>query len=141
MSNREASRNLEIEYRTNAPLSIEEIIRVYDSSGLKRPTKDVERIRQMFDNSNFVMTAWLGERVIGISRALTDFSFCCYLSDLAVEKEYQKQGVGKELIRRTKEELGDEVMVLLLSAPAAMEYYPKIGMETVQNGFIINRKK
>lgn len=131
---------LGIEYKINVPLETEEIIRVYNDSGLNRPTGDKERIKQMFDNSNFVMTAWINGKLVGISRALTDFVYCCYLSDLAVAKEYQKQGIGKELVWRTKEALGEKVMLLLLAAPTAMEYYPKIDMEVVPNGFIIKRE-
>jgi len=75
-----------------------------------------------------------------MARSVTDFSFCCYLSDLAVRKEYQKLGIGKELIRITKEKIGESVMLLLLSTPLAMGFYPKVGFEKVENGFIIKRK-
>ena len=94
----------------------------------------------MFANSNLTISAWDGEKLVGVSRALTDFSFCCYLSDLAVRKEYQKLGIGKELIRITKENIGESVMLLLLSAPAAMDYYPKVGFEKIDNAFEIKRK-
>jgi ribosomal protein S18 acetylase RimI-like enzyme len=95
----------------------------------------------MFANSNLTITAWDKDKLVGISRSVTDFSFCCYLSDLAVRKEYQKMGIGKKLIAITRENIGESVMLLLLSAPPAMEYYPKIGFEKVTNGFIIKRKK
>ncbi len=114
---------------------------IYDDSGLRRPTKDKVRIKKMFDNSNLVISAWNKDELVGISRALTDFSYCCYLSDLAVKKKFQKCGIGKELIRITKEQIGENSMLLLLSAPEAMEYYPKIGMEKAGNGFFIKREK
>jgi ribosomal protein S18 acetylase RimI-like enzyme len=67
---------------------------------------------------------------VGISRALTDFSYCCYLSDLAVDLAYQHQGIGKRLIAETHKHGGaEEVMLMLLAAPAAVGYYPKIGMQ------------
>jgi predicted N-acetyltransferase YhbS len=95
----------------------------------------------MYANSNLVVTAWDDERLVGISRALTDFSYCCYLSDLAVANNYQKAGIGKMLVALTKEFLGDECMLLLLAAPSAIDYYPKIGMEKLDNAFMIKRKQ
>lgn len=118
-----------------------EIIKVYDSSGINRPTNNIKRISKMYDNSNLVITAWNENELIGISRSLTDFCYACYLSDLAVKLEYQKEGIGKKLIELTQNEIGDETALILLSAPIAMEYYPKIGFEEVKNGFIIKRKK
>lgn len=129
-----------ITYQINSILNLDEIIHVYNDSGLRRPTNDKERIKKMFENSNLVISAWDKNIVVGISRAITDFSYCCYLSDLAVIKAYQKMGIGKELIRITKEQIGENAMLLLLSAPEAMEYYPKIGMENVKNGFLFKRE-
>ena len=116
------------------------VMDLYADSGLNRP-KDADRIARMYGNSNLIVTAWDGRTLVGVSRALTDFCYCCYLSDLAVRRSYQHQGIGKELIRLTKERIGDESMLLLLSAPAAMEYYPKVGLEKVDNGFMIKRVK
>jgi len=129
-----------IEYKINEPLTEASIIEVYRSSGIIRPVQDIDRIKMMFQNSNLIVSAWLSGELIGISRALTDFAYCCYLSDLAVKKEYQHKGIGKRLVEITKETIGDKVMLLLLSAPNAMDYYPKIGLEKVHNGFIIKRK-
>lgn len=132
---------MNITYRSDITPAIDVIIAVYDSSGINRPTYDKERIAKMYANSNLVVTAWDENLLVGISRSLTDFCFCCYLSDLAVRKEYQKLGIGKKLISITKEKIGEQCMLLLLSAPTAMEYYPKVGFEKVNNGFIINRSK
>ena len=123
---------MSIIFRTDIFPDADQIIDVYDSSGINRPTKDKERISKMYKNSNLVVTAWEGDQLVGISRALTDFCYCCYLSDLAVKKEYQHIGIGKKLIELTKEKLGDQVMLLLLAAPAAIDYYPKLGMEKVE---------
>jgi GNAT superfamily N-acetyltransferase len=130
---------MEIIYKTGIIPEKELVAELYKSSGLNRPIEDKERIGQMYTNSNLVITAWDGEALVGVARSLTDFCYCCYLSDLAVRKEYQKIGIGKRLIALTKEEIGDQSMLLLLSAPAAMEYYPKVGFLKVENGFIINR--
>lgn len=130
-----------ITFKLNESLRIEDIIQVFDSSGIVRPTDDESRIAVMFKNSNLIISAWDNDRLIGVARALTDFSYCCYLSDLAVNKDYQNRGVGKKMVEIIKNKLGEKVMFLLLSVPSAMEYYPKIGFEKVPNGFIIKRKK
>ncbi len=118
----------------------QEIIEIYDTAVLKRPTDDADRIARMYKNSSLVIAAWHEEKLVGVARSLTDFSYCCYLSDLAIHPEYQKHGIGKKLIELTQEKIGDECMLLLLSVPTAMEYYPKVGFEKVENGFIIKRK-
>ena len=82
---------------------IDDIIAIYQSSGIKRPVQDADRIRKMYRHANLVITAWDGEKPVGIARALTDFSYCCYLSDLAVRAEYQHQGIGKRLIGEVKQ--------------------------------------
>ena len=130
-----------ITYQTTVIPTTAEIIEVYSSSGLKRPTDDAQRIAKMYANSNLVVTAWDGDLLVGVARSLTDFCYACYLSDLAVRLEYQKHGVGKELVRLTQEEITEQSMLLLLSAPTAMEYYPKIGMDKVDNGFMFKREK
>jgi GNAT superfamily N-acetyltransferase len=90
-----------IEYRHNHPLDPAEVARVFDASGITRPTQDLPRIARMFAAPCLVISAWQAGRLVGVSRALTDYSYCCYLSDLAVEKALQGQGIGKELIKRT----------------------------------------
>ncbi|MGH2645030.1 MAG: GNAT family N-acetyltransferase [Chitinophagaceae bacterium] len=132
---------MQLIYKTGITPETDTIIEVYDSSGLNRPTKDKNRITEMYAHSNLVISAWDGEKLVGIARSLTDFCYCCYLSDLAVRKEYQKQGIGKELIRLTKEKIGEQTMLLLLSAPTAMEYYSKVGFQKMDNAFMIKRTK
>lgn len=132
---------MKIQFRINAhSLKAEDVIEVFKSAGLNRPVDDQERIAGMLKNSNLVITAWNGIELIGIARSVTDYNYCCYLSDLAVKKEHQKSGIGKTLIELTQQTIGDQVMLLLLSAEPAMEYYPKVGFEKVENGFIIKRK-
>lgn len=132
---------MNIQYKTGRIPTTAEIIEVYNSAGLNRPTADARRIAGMYANSNLVVTAWDGELLVGISRALTDFHYCCYLSDLAIRREYQKKGIGNELVRLTKEAIGPLSMLLLLAAPTAMEYYPKIGMDKLDNAFMIKREQ
>lgn len=129
-----------VEYKVNVFLSETAIIEIFKSSGIIRPVHDKERIKTMFQNANLIVSAWLGDELVGLSRAVTDFSYCCYLSDLAVKKEHQRKGIGRRLVEITKERIGDKAMLLLLAAPKAIEYYPKIGLEKVENGFMIKRK-
>jgi len=132
---------MEITYKLDIIPDAEKIIDLYKSSGINRPIADKERIAKMYANSNLIVTAWDVSKLVGISRSLTDFCYSCYLSDLAVRKEYQRHGIGKKLIALTKEKIGEHTMLLLLAAPAAMDYYPKVGFEPVENGFIIKRTK
>lgn len=130
---------MKITYQVNFIPPIGHIIALYTSSGINRPTKDVDRIEKMYRNSNLVISAWEADQLIGIARSLTDFCYCCYLSDLAVRQEFKNKGIGKELIALTRKHIGTQTTLILLSAPAAMDYYPKAGFEKLQNGFIIHR--
>jgi GNAT superfamily N-acetyltransferase len=130
-----------IEYRHNFPLAATDVAAVFDASGIRRPTHDLTRIERMFTNADLCLSAWHDGKLVGVCRALTDFSYCCYLSDLAVAKAYQKHGIGRELIARVRATISDEVALILLSAPEAMAYYPKVGFEEIENGFIIKRSR
>jgi len=128
-----------IEYRVDAPLALADILRVLDASGIQRPTADPARIGRMFDAADIVVSAWHGERLVGLCRALTDFSYCCYLSDLAVDQAFQRRGIGSGLVERLRAALGDEVSIVLLSAPTAMGYYPALGFAPAGNAFVLKR--
>lgn len=119
--------------------SADQLIELYETAGLPRPTNDKERIQKMLDSSNLIVTAWNDEQLVGISRSITDWVWSCYLADLAVHPAFKKAGIGKELVRLTKEKLGEQSMLLLLSVPTAMEYYPKIGMIKEDRAFTILR--
>ncbi|MEW6051816.1 MAG: GNAT family N-acetyltransferase [Candidatus Zixiibacteriota bacterium] len=129
-----------ISYTDSIVPPVETVAALFDNSGLKRPTGDLPRIQRMLDEGDLFVTAWDGDHLVGFARSLTDFCYCCYLSDLAVAKDFQRKGIGKELIRLTKEKLGDQVMILLLAALTAEGYYEHIGFEYVKNGWIIPRK-
>lgn len=128
-----------IEYKINAPLQASEVADVFKKSGINRPVDNLVLIQKMIDNADVIISAWDGENLVGIARAITDFCYCCYLSDLAVDKECQKMGIGKTLVEQLREYIGEEVSLLLLSAPTAMDYYPRIGFNKLANAFIIPR--
>lgn len=131
-----------ITYSSDKKITSQQFIDVLIRStlGERRPVNDLARIEKMLHHGNVLVTAWNNEKLVGVSRALTDFSFCCYLSDLAVDVAYQKQGIGKELIRLTKERAGTDTTLILLAAPAAVNYYPRIGMDRFTDCFLIPRK-
>ena len=127
-------------FKINTKLTSEQVADLFSRSGINRPVNDLPRIQKMIDNANLTISVWDKDNLVGIARSLTDFCYCCYLSDLAVDKKYQKKGIGKELIKRTKKEISDKSMLLLLSAPTAMEYYPKVNFIKSESAFIMNRK-
>jgi ribosomal protein S18 acetylase RimI-like enzyme len=126
-------------YKVNLSLDLSTAIDLYRAStlGARRPVDDSECMDQMLREANLTVTAWDGDKLVGISRSLTDWCYCCYLSDLAVHADYQRAGIGKELVRRTQAELGPKATLILLAAPAAADYYPHIGMEHHPSAWIL----
>ena len=132
---------MKITYRLDARPTPDQVIELYDTAGLSRPTYDRERIATMYEHSNLIATAWDEGKLVGVARSITDWVWSCYLADLAIHPDYQKAGLGKKLIELTKEKVGDQAMVLLLSVPTALDYYPKVGFTKQESSFIINRKE
>jgi predicted N-acetyltransferase YhbS len=95
----------------------------------------------MLQNATLLVTAWDRHTLIGVARSLTDFTYACYLSDLAVDQAYQRQGVGKQLIALTQQQLGPHCKIILLAAPAASDYYPQIGFTHHPRCWILERDK
>ena len=104
--------------------------------GERRPIENMNRIRLMCEQANLIVSARHNGRLIGIARSISDFTFATYLSDLAVDEAYQKQGIGKKLIAFTQAE-APEATLILLAAPKAISYYPKIGMEQYEYCFLL----
>ncbi len=132
-----------ITFAAEPRLSALEFQSVLKASGLaeRRPADDLERLDHMLRNADLVLTARDGERLVGVSRCITDFAYCCYLSDLAVDQAYQHRGIGKRLIEETQKVAGEGCTLILLSAPAAADYYGKIGMKHADNCWTLPREK
>ena len=130
-----------VDYRLEPDLEPAEFIDVLVRStlGERRPIDRPEVIAAMLANADVVVTARANGRLVGISRAVTDFAYCTYLSDLAVDEAYQRQGIGRELIRRTHEAAGPATTLILLAAPKARTYYPHIGMQPHDSCWVIAR--
>ena len=132
----------EIIYTVEKSLDVSEFIEVLKNSTLaeRRPVDDEQRISSMCNNANLIVTARLDGKLIGVARSITDFVYCTYLSDLAVDLEYQKKGIGKKLIEETKK-ITPQAKLVLLSAPDAVDYYPKIGMTKHNHCYFIDDLK
>ena len=128
-------------YAREEHITADEYIDVVRKSDLARPIDDRPRVEQMLANANLIVTARLDGKLVGFARSLTDFCFCCYLSDLAVDPACQGKGVGKRLIEETRKAAGgDKTTTLLLSAPTAMTFYQGIEMPHADNCFLYRRK-
>ncbi|MBA4029706.1 MAG: GNAT family N-acetyltransferase [Planctomyces sp.] len=131
-----------LQFQLEPALSAVEFIDLLRRSTLaaRRPVDQPQLIEGMLRHADLIVTARMENRLVGVSRALTDFSFCTYLSDLAVDEACQRQGIGKELIRQTHEAAGRRTTLILLAAPAAREYYPHIGMTAHDSCWIIQKR-
>lgn len=120
---------MRIDYRRDVEITVNQAIELYRSSTLgdRRPVDRPDIFEGMLKNANLTITAWHADKLVGISRSLTDFTYVAYLADLAVDAAYQHQGIGKHLIEETRQCLGRESMIVLLAAPKANDYYPKLG--------------
>lgn len=132
-----------ITYSLEPDLPAEEFRAVLIAStlGERRPVDDLSRLDRMLRQADVIATARDGRRLVGISRAITDFSYCCYLSDLAVDAAYQRQGIGKRLIAQTHEAAGNLTSLILVAAPAAESYYPRIGMQQRPSCWTLPRRR
>ena len=128
-----------IAYRVGNDLDLDQVLDLYRAStlGARRPIDDRAILADMIRHANLVVTAWEGDLLVGISRSLTDFTYVAYLSDLAVRDTHQKLGLGRELIARTRAEMGPRSMIVLLAAPAAVDYYPKLGFTQHGSAWIL----
>lgn len=122
-------RTMPIHCKINHPVSTAAFIDLLHASGLaaRRPVADRDCMEGMVKNANLTVTAWDGDRMVGVARSLTDFHYACYLSDLAVHADYQQQGIGKLLLRTTRQQVGPQCKLILIAAPAANDYYEHLG--------------
>ena len=128
-----------IRYATDAELDLDTFIGLYRAStlGERRPVDDRGAMADMLAHADLLVTAWNGARLVGLARTLTDWSYAAYLSDLAVDAAYQRRGIGVGLVRATRAALGPRCTLILLAAPAAVDYYPKIGFTPHPSAWIL----
>lgn len=129
-----------IEYRTDATPEVNQVIDLYKSStlGARRPVDKPEVFQGMIDNANIVITAWDNNKLVGIARALSDLVYVTYLADLVVHENYQQQGIGKQLLDLAQAQTSPDCMMVLLAAPQANDYYPKLGFTHNPRAWMLN---
>ena len=134
---------MNIEYKINVPVSTDQFINLLQASGLgeRRPVDDRVCMQGMVENSNLMVSAWDGDRLVGIARSMTDFHYACYLSDLAVDRRYQGRGVGRRLQTITQEQLGPKCKLILVAAPAANAYYERLGFTKNPRCWVLEREQ
>lgn len=132
-----------IDYKINAPVSVDQFIELLRKSTLaeRRPIDDRACMDGMVKNSNLMVSAWHGEVLVGIARSMTDFHYACYLSDLAVHRDYQLRGVGKKLQLLTQDQLGPKCKLILIAAPAANAYYEHLGFTNNRRCWVLDRER
>jgi GNAT superfamily N-acetyltransferase len=113
---------------------------VASTLGERRPIADLPRLDTMLRQADLIVTARIDGRLVGVARSLTDFSYCCYLSDLAVDAAHQRQGIGRRLIEETHRAAGPQTRLLLVAAPAAQDYYARVGLSQVASCWEIPRQ-
>jgi predicted N-acetyltransferase YhbS len=130
---------VKIDYQHSRPITEAEFIDLLERStlGERRPIDDPRSIAAMLQHANLLCTAWDDSKLVGVARSLTDFEYCCYLSDLAVDQKYQRAGIGRALIRLTQSRLGEKARIILLAAPKAVDYYRRIGFEAHQSAWVL----
>lgn len=130
-----------ITYKANTPITVDQFVTLLQASklGERRPIDNLICMEGMIKNSNLIVSAWDGGLLVGIARSLTDFHYVCYLSDLAVHQEYQRQGIGVQLQRMTQEQLGPLCKLILVAAPNANDYYGHIGYTNNPRCWILGR--
>jgi ribosomal protein S18 acetylase RimI-like enzyme len=145
MARDERTRNMKQEslvYGVDTGVTIDEFREVLNSSGLgkRRPVDDAARMAAMLANANLIMTVRVDGELVGIARAMTDFSFSCYLSDLAVKDAFRNRGIGAALIDKMRLHLGPTVNLILSAVPEAVPFYQRIGMAPLDDCFWYRRE-
>ena len=132
-----------ITYAVDANVGVDEFRDVLVASGLgrRRPVDDSARLGAMLTNANLIMTARMDGKLVGIARAMTDYSFACYLSDLAVSDAMQGRGIGARLIEEMRAHLGPTVNLILSAVPEAVPFYQRIGMAALPDCFWYRRER
>ncbi|MCB1173280.1 MAG: GNAT family N-acetyltransferase [Leptospiraceae bacterium] len=135
--------SMAIQYYINLEIELNHWLDILKRSGLgeRRPVQDLDCMRGMLENCNLLVSAWDGPKLVGVARSMTDFHYACYLSDLAVDIEYQGRGIGRALQQQTQEQLGPQCKLILIAAPAANSYYEHIGFSNHPRCWVLERSQ
>lgn len=132
---------MKIVYRNDAVLDVDKVINLYCRCSLRsrRPVDNKAAFEKMINNANLIISAWHSERLVGMARCLSDLAVVTYLADLVVDEDYQRQGIGKQLIKEVQRNTDDNCKIVLLAAPTANDYYPKLGFESNPRAWFLNK--
>ncbi len=127
-------------YAKETDLTADEFIDALNRSGLaaRRPVRDIDRVQRMLHGADLTISARdtdRGNELVGVARSITDFAYCCYLSDIAVDTAYQGRGIGGRLIEESRRLAGGECSFFLISAPQAVPFYERLDMPRISNVF------
>lgn len=128
---------MNIRYQIGGTIDIDEIIAVYSHNKLsvRRPIHNKQLMQDMINHTDILVTAWHEMKLVGVSRTVTDFNYVAYIADIVVDEDYQNQGIGKQLIQHTRDELKPTCYLTLFSAEWADDYYKKLGWERKSLGW------
>jgi len=131
---------MNVRYTINQSISVKQFVDLLKETtlGERRPIENEKRIKGMLDNADLTVTAWSDDKLVGVARSITDFHYCCYLSDIAVSESVQSKGIGRELIRQTFDAINPGCKIILLSAPQATDFYPKIGFTKHHSAWLMS---
>lgn len=91
-----------------------------------------ERISKLVENVSISLVARNeNNSVVGVLFGLTDFAYWLYITDLGVDRTYERQGIGKQLMKTAHDLAGGEkdIAVYLIANENAIPFYEKLGME------------
>ncbi len=128
-------------FRKNVRISVDEFRSLLERStlGERRPLDNQICLEGMLEHANLIISVWDGETLVGIARSMTDFHYACYLSDLAVDSEYQRQGLGQALLKHTADALEAGCKIILIAAPSANHYYEPLGFERSERCWVYQK--
>ena len=91
-----------------------------------------ERIARLVDSASVSLTARNGDGLlVGVLFGLTDFAYWLYVTDLGVDRDYERRGIGRQLMKEAHELAGGEkdIAVYLIANENAVPFYEKYGMK------------
>ena len=129
---------MSIRYDTKKDLPCRQLLALFAAVGWSDGTETefmIDNFNKPFINSTIVISAWEEDRMIGCVRVISDRIFRSVIYDLAVMPEYQRQGIGRELVRRCKEHFPDSEW-LVETIPERAGFYERIGFKVNESVFL-----
>jgi ribosomal protein S18 acetylase RimI-like enzyme len=131
-----------IVYRDTHDVDLDQLTVLFNVVGWERRTADRERLAQLVRGSLYVVSAWDADRLVGFARGISDGATNAYISTAAVLPEYQKRGIGRELIQQLIAD-HDGIQFVLHANERAYPFYLHldVGFEPLDNVLVRRRKR